>query len=269
MTTHGDRVVDRPLTSLGVKGVFTAELEQALMDGRIDVAVHSLKDMPAQLSDSLAIVACMVREDPRDVLITTSGARLAELSIGATLGTSSPRRIVQLSLARPDLHFIEMRGNVDTRLRKLHENPELAGIVLAAAGLHRLGWRERITEYLDPAIVLPAAGQGIVALEVRADRDDVRTWCEAVGDAAALRVALAERGVLETLQLGCEWPLGVLAYTDNASLRIDALLADSSGTQVVRVQECGADPIELGCRAAYSLLAGGGAEILDVRKREL
>ncbi|HMD50958.1 MAG TPA: hydroxymethylbilane synthase, partial [Bryobacteraceae bacterium] len=198
--TTGDKITDVALSKVGTKGLFTKEIEEALLNRSIDVAVHSLKDMPTELPAGLILAAIPEREDPRDALI---GGRLAELKQGARVGTSSLRRAAQLRATRPDLEILDVRGNLDTRLRKLDEG-KYDAIVLASAGLRRLGWESRISELLDPAVMCPAVGQGALAVETRDDSGQAREICRRL-DHEATRVAVtAERAVLAALGGGCQ-----------------------------------------------------------------
>ncbi len=214
--TTGDKIRDRSLVGLG-KGVFTKEIEIALLDGTIDLAVHSMKDLPTDLPDGLCIAAIPVREDPRDVLVTQSGLLLNQLPKGAKIGTTSPRRKSQLLHLRSDLQVVDVRGNLDTRLRKLHET-ELDGIILAAAGIKRLIGEEIITEYFEADWMVPAAGQGALGVEVREDDLEIKTLLDAINDSSSETEVLVERAVLQELDGGCQVPIGV-----NARLRDDRL----------------------------------------------
>jgi hydroxymethylbilane synthase len=236
ISTVGDRVTDRIILPADGKGVFVSEIEQALLDGTIDLAVHSMKDMPAEMPAELILAAVPVREDPRDVLIIGNGSpTLAALPGGANIGTSSPRRRAQLLAFRPDLRISEMRGNIDTRLRKL-EQGEYDAICLAAAGMHRLGLRARITEYLEYTTMLPAVGQGALAVQTR--RADKRL-CEAltnIHDERSARAVRAERAVLATLGGGCNIPLGVIARVEGNDITLKAALCNLDGTDIIHAE---------------------------------
>ncbi|HEY8346037.1 MAG TPA: hydroxymethylbilane synthase [Symbiobacteriaceae bacterium] len=262
--TTGDKVLNVALSQIGGKGLFTKELEEALLDGRADIAVHSLKDMPTELPEGLKLGCVPQREDPRDVLITRDGRRLADLPPGARVGTSSLRRLAQFRAMRPDLEYVPIRGNVDTRLRKLDEG-QVDALVMAAAGLQRMGLAHRITEYLDPAICLPAPGQGALAIEIRAGDDAIGQMVARIHDEAAAVEVRAERALLAKLQGGCQVPVGVLAERRGDSLRLQGLIAAPDGSQVIRhAAEGPADaPEQLGEAVAQWLLDHGGRRILE------
>jgi len=262
LKTTGDRL-QGPLTKVGGKGLFVKEIEEALLDRRADLAVHSGKDLPAALPDALELVAFPERADPRDALVTRpSGGTLAELHRGARVGTGSVRRTALLRALRPDLEVVPLRGNVPTRLRKL-ESEGLDAVVLACAGLERLGLADRIDERLAPEAMLPAVAQGILAIEGRRG-DAIAEDARALGHAATSLQAIAERGVLERLGADCNVPLAALAEPAEEGLRLRACLADPSGAPVLRA-EASAGPeeaAELGRRVAETLLASGGEALL-------
>ncbi|AEJ41731.1 porphobilinogen deaminase [Sulfobacillus acidophilus TPY] len=235
--THGDRVLDRALNQLGNQGVFTTELEQRLVAGTIDLAVHSLKDLPTQLAPGLAIGAYALPEDRRDVLLA-GDYTLATLPPGARVGTSSLRRTAFLRSLRPDLEVVPVRGNLQTRLRKWQELG-LDGLLLAAAGVHRLGWQDKISEYLDPFAMVPAPGQGILAVEMVADRQDIAKILAPLDDPAARVLAQAERGVLARLGGGCQMPLGAYATWDGETVYLLGQAADPAGTRLARAEARG------------------------------
>jgi hydroxymethylbilane synthase len=261
--TSGDRVTDRPLADAGGKALFTKEIEEALLDGRIDAAIHSLKDMETVLPEGLDIACCLEREDPRDALVANGARRIADLPEGATVGTSSVRRQAQLLSLRPDLAIVPLRGNVDTRLQKLNRG-ECAATVLAAAGLMRLGRADAGTP-IDPAEMLPAAGQGILALETRETDLRVRELLAAIDDRAASRAAAAERAVLAALGGTCRTPIAALATLDGDWLALEAMVFEPDGTALWRgrregaaidMRAMGADlGAELRARARPGLLA--------------
>jgi hydroxymethylbilane synthase len=268
--TTGDRIQDVALSEVGGKGLFTKELEEALYEGRIDIAVHSMKDMPSDLPPGLAIVAVPEREDPHDALVlpashagTTHG--LEALPEGAVVGTSSLRRRAQLLALRPDLCIINLRGNVDTRLAKVDRGDEgLSAIVLACAGLRRLGLGHRISSALDAHTMLPAVGQGALAIEAVADRFEVKSLLGAIDDRHTRIATIAERAFLATLEGNCKVPLAAHAVVSGASLRIDGLVASPDGAVVYR--EAVEGPVEdaeaLGVLLAGHLLGAGAGEIL-------
>lgn len=261
--TVGDRVLDVALSQIGGKGLFTKELEDALLDDRADIAVHSLKDMPTALPDGLMLGCIPLREDPRDVVITRDGTRFGDLPAGTLVGTSSLRRVAQLRAHRPDLQYQPIRGNVDTRLRKL-EAGEAGALVMAAAGLHRVGLAERITEYLEPEYCLPAPAQGALAIEIR-QKD--RVIAEIVGklhDPQSAAQIEAERTLLASLEGGCQVPIGAHAVLDRGRLRLTGLIASLDGVTLIRYElEGPADqPARLGVAVADWLREHGGREIL-------
>lgn len=233
--TSGDRIQDRPLAEAGGKGLFTKEIEQALLDGAIDLAVHSMKDVETFLPDALCITAMLPREDPRDVLLSRGALPLDALPQGARVGTSSIRRQAQLLHRRPDLRIVPFRGNVETRLRKL-EDGEAEATLLAAAGLKRLGRLDAATEILEPATILPAAGQGAIGIETRSADTATRTLLEAIDHReTAIRVA-AERAMLAVLDGSCRTPIGALAALDRAggTLTLQGLVARPDGSALYR-----------------------------------
>ena len=262
--TTGDKIRDVPLakvgSSTGLKGVFTKEIEEALLDGRIDLAVHSLKDLPTELPDGLTVGAVPERADPRDVL---AGKTLDELVAGDIVGTSSLRRAAQLRHLRPDLEIADIRGNVDTRLRKLDEG-NYASIVLAAAGLKRLGLEARIAETLEPSVMAPAVGQGALAVEIR--EDDVDT-AEALAslDHAETRMAVeAERALLGALGGGCQVPLGAHARQADGGLELAAVVVSANGERLIRANATGdsSNPATLGAVVAEQLKRQGAVELI-------
>ncbi len=257
--TTGDKITDVPLAKVGTKGLFTKEIEEALLDGRADLAVHSLKDLPTELPDGLVLAAVPPREDPRDALV---GKRLDELQPGARLGTSSLRRAAQLRLLRPDLTVESVRGNLDTRLRKLDEG-QFDAILLAAAGLKRLGWADRIAEVLDPSVMCSAVGQGALAIETRPEGAG-REASAALNDEATRTAVTAERAVLRTLGGGCQVPIGAYAAVTDGRLRLTAIVASPEGGELIRAGSEGsaADAESLGQALGEELLARGAGRIL-------
>jgi len=258
--TTGDKITDVPLAKVGTKGLFTKEIEEALLDGRADLAVHSLKDLPTELPAGLVLAAVPEREDPRDAIV---GKRLADLPAGAKVGTSSLRRSAQLRKLRPDLVIESVRGNLDTRLRKLDEG-QYDAILLAAAGLKRLGWGDRIAEILSTEVMCSAVGQGALAIETRASGagfDAVRALDHAETHAAVL----AERGVLGALGGGCQVPIGAHATVQDGTIRLLGLVASPDGDEVIRGESQGlANEAEnLGRTLGEELLKRGARRILD------
>ncbi|HEV7677875.1 MAG TPA: hydroxymethylbilane synthase [Candidatus Dormibacteraeota bacterium] len=248
----GDRSPDIPAALMEGQGWFTAELEQAVLDGRADAAVHSAKDLPTQLADGLTVVAYLPRADARDALVARDGLALADLPAGASVGTSSPRREAFLRALRPDLRVLPMRGNVDTRLRKL-DGGEVDAVLLAAAGLDRLGLGERASERLDPHRFVPSPAQGVIAVEARVD-STASAACALADDAVSRAVVRAEREVLRRLGAGCRLPLGAWARVEEGRLVLLGALAGEDG--VVRRAELGGDvaePLALGAEVAARL----------------
>jgi hydroxymethylbilane synthase len=261
--TQGDKILDRPLALVGGKGLFVKEIEEALADGRVDLAVHSMKDVPAALLPGLTLAAVSAREDPRDALCAPAGGTLAGLPPGATVGTSSVRRVAQLKARRPDLRFTALRGNVDTRLRKLAEG-EVDAVVLAAAGLRRLGLDEHITELLD---LVPAIGQGILAFETRAGDDEVIDLVRrALHDDDTAVCAAAERAFLARLEGGCQTPMACHAVLVGGTVEAHGLVASLDGARVLSARASGpvgeAAAATLGRELAETLLAQGAGELL-------
>ena len=256
--TTGDKVLDVALSMVGSKGLFTKEIEDALLRGEIDLAVHSLKDMPTLLPDGLALAAIPAREDPRDALV---GSTLVEIPEGARVGTSSLRRAAQLRHLRPDLNVQTIRGNVDTRLRKLDEG-QFDVIVLASAGLRRLGWEHRIAESLDPSVMCPAVGQGALAIETRVG-DSI---CQQLDNAPTRICVMAERSLLATLGGGCQVPIGAHARLEGDSLHLLGVIVAPDGSRVIRLETQGpaAKGETLGAELGASLLAAGGQGILEL-----
>lgn len=263
--TTGDAVQNRSLVGLG-KGVFTKEIEAALLVNEIDIAVHSLKDLPTELPEGLCVIAIPNRTDPRDVLITSSGLPLEDLVHGAIIGTTSPRRKGQLLNIRPDLQIIEVRGNIDTRLRKLHET-DIDGIMLAAAGIKRLLDPELITQYFEVEQMVPAVGQGAIGIEAREGDTDVADLLEPLNDHAAAAEITAERAVLESLGGGCQVPIGAHARQTNGKLSLISAVSHPEGA--MRIVENGTGPPDtaqqLGESVAEKLKESGAAELLMVQ----
>ena len=261
--TSGDKVLDVPLAKIGGKGLFVKEIEEALLAGEIDLAVHSMKDVPTQLPQGLAILCTPQREDPRDALISRTGCLFKDLLHGATIGTSSLRRQAQFLHARPDLKIEILRGNLDTRLRKLRDG-HYDAIVLAVAGLRRLGWTHEITEYLDPQISLPAIGQGALGIEGRSDDVFVRSLLDRLDHASTRVAVLAERAMLDRLEGGCQVPIAAHATVSGVQLRLEGLVASVDGKEMIRdvvegtIEHAG----EVGRQLAERLLARGGDKIL-------
>jgi len=261
-TTSGDRQIDRPLPDIGGKGVFTEELENALRAGEIDLAVHSLKDLPIEAAPGLALGAIGQREDARDVLIARDGQTLGNLPYGARLGTSSLRRSAQLLAARPDLQLLPLRGNVDTRVRKALSG-DYDAIVLAAAGILRLGLGQHVSQYLSFKTMLPAPGQGAIAVQCRASDLDVLNWLRPLDDQPTRAAVTAERAFLAGLGGGCSAPIAAYATPGlGSTLSLTGLVAMVDGRRVIRVAGVGDDPLLLGAELAAQALAKGARELL-------
>lgn len=263
ITTRGDIILDRPLSAIGDKGLFVTEIEDAMRARRADIAVHSAKDLPSALPPDMLLAAFPRRADPRDALIALRGERLRDLPEGARVGTSSLRRACQLRSMRPDLQIDDLRGNVDTRLRKLREG-QYDAIVLAAAGLERLGILDQATELLDPhAAMVPAVAQGIIGIEARSDDPATLALLDALNDADAMVAATAERAFLARIGGGCQVPLGAYAQIAGGQIAIVGMIGARDG-RMVRAERVGAldDPAGLGAALAEQLLAEGGQELL-------
>jgi len=258
--TTGDKITDVPLAKVGTKGLFTKEIEEALLDGRADLAVHSLKDLPTELPEGLVLAAVPEREDPRDAII---GKRLDDLPQGAKVGTSSLRRSAQLRKLRPDLAIESVRGNLDTRLRKLDEG-QYDAILLAAAGLKRLGWANRIAEILDPARMCSAVGQGALAIETRASGPGF-TAVQPLDHPSTHAAVLAERGVLGSLGGGCQVPIGAHAVVEDGQVRVQAIVASPDGSELIRGEAEGpsGNAAAIGRSLGADLLKRGARRILD------
>jgi hydroxymethylbilane synthase len=264
MTTQGDRVLDRSLAQVGGKGLFVKELESALQEQRADIAVHSLKDVPSVLPDGMTLAAFLTRANARDAFISIKHASFAALPERARIGTSSLRRQCQLLARRPDLDVVPLRGNVDTRLKKL-DNGEYDAIILASAGLHRLGVEARITEYLSLDTSVPAVGQGIVAIECRMEDEKSRELVGALNDATAERCAIAERAFAERLEGSCQSPIAGHAEIQGDVLSLTGLVGSLDGRQIFRDRHVGnaAHAKSLGIELAERLLARGADELLN------
>jgi hydroxymethylbilane synthase len=262
--TTGDMILDVPLAKVGGKGLFVKEIEDALLSGKVDLAVHSMKDVPTDLPDGLGIVCITKREDPRDAFLSVKYARFEDLPRGAKLGTSSLRRQTQLLSLRPDLDIGQLRGNLDSRIRKMEEG-RYDAIILAAAGLRRLGWDGKIRQYLAPDLSLPAIGQGALGIEIRID--DSRTL-DAVGflnDRDTSLAVRAERGFLKKLEGGCQVPIAAYGRTEGGTIHLAGLIGRPDGTEIVRGSRSGPveDPESIGIALAGELLSRGGKAILD------
>jgi len=257
ITTKGDRNHNIQLDHMEGIGVFVKELEETLLSGRIDVAVHSLKDMPTHIPQGLCLTAVTERLDPRDVLIS-GGQKLAELASGSRIGTGSLRRVVQLGACRPDLEVCSIRGNVDTRLRKVAEG-EFAGVILAAAAMQRLSWEDKISEYLPLEHFLPSVGQGALAIETRSDDKEIAELFVALNHVPAWQSITAERAFLEALGGGCRAPIAALGTVNNGTLQLEGMVADVGTGKTIHAsaKDSTLSPQELGTHLAQKLVAMG------------
>jgi hydroxymethylbilane synthase len=262
--TTGDKIIDVPLAKIGDKGLFTKEIEQALTERRVDLAVHSLKDVPTKIEPGLILGAVTEREDVRDAWISKDGTAFENLPIGAIVATSSLRRRCQMRNRRPDLLIEDMRGNLDTRLRKMRESDKLAGIVLASAGLSRMGWADQITQRFDCNVMLPAVGQGALAIEVRGDDEIVRRLIQPLHHEPSALATRSERALLARLEGGCQIPIGAYGRMENGRLLLDAMVGSLDGARIIRdrAQSDPGDPEALGVMLAERLLAAGADKIL-------
>jgi len=261
--TTGDKITNVPLAKVGGKGLFVKEIEDALLAGSVDLAVHSMKDVPAELPLGLIIGAIPKREDPRDVLVSVSYRSLMDLPQGAVVGTSSLRRTVQIRMLRPDLKVETLRGNLDTRLRKVKEGL-FDAVILAAAGIHRMGWHEVIAEYLDPQEFLPAVGQGALGIEIREDDREIAELVSKIHDETTAFSVTAERSFLRELEGGCQVPIGCHCFVENGTVRLVGMIASLDGATVVRDEIKGKlnEAEMLGRKLAQELRRKGGEEIL-------
>jgi hydroxymethylbilane synthase len=262
ITTKGDIILDRPLSAIGDKGLFVTEIEDAMREGRVDLAVHSAKDLPSDLPEDMVLAAFPPREDPRDALVARNGYTLATLPQGAVVGTSSLRRSCQLRAIRPDLQIKELRGNIDTRVRKLHEG-QYDAIVLAAAGLLRIGIGHEISEYLEPDVMLPAVSQGILGLEIRANDPAVAALLAPLNHPEVQAAAEAERAFLARIGGGCQVPIAAYAQLAGDSISLKGLIGAIDG-RTLRGEISGSaqDAASLGTQLAEQLLAQGGQDLL-------
>lgn len=263
MSTQGDKILDTPLAKIGGKGLFVKELETAILEGRADIAVHSMKDVPVEFPTGLMLHTICQREDPRDAFVSNQFASLAELPAGAVVGTSSLRRQCQLKALRPDLQIRDLRGNVNTRLAKL-DSGEFAAIILAAAGLIRLGFEQRIADFLPVTTSLPANGQGAVGIECRSDDEQVKALLAPLEHRATRICVLAERAMNRQLQGGCQVPIGAFAELSADDVWLRGLVGALDGSQIIRGEVRGkaSEAESLGEQLAETLLQQGAAAIL-------
>jgi hydroxymethylbilane synthase len=262
--TEGDKILDSPLSKIGGKGLFVKEIEEALLDGRVDLAVHSMKDLPAELPEGLILAAFPEREDPHDVLISNGNLPLSEIPEGGRLGTSSLRRAAQVLHLRPDLEILPLRGNVDTRLKKLKRR-DFDAVILAAAGINRLGLAEEISQILTTADVLPAIGQGVLGLEVRRDDRTVIDLVAAMNHHPTELAVTAERAFLQKLEGGCQVPIAGLARLDGDAVILEGMVAELDGSRLLRdkIRGTGEHAAQLGATLAGRLIDAGAGDILD------
>jgi hydroxymethylbilane synthase len=262
--TTGDMILDVPLSKVGGKGLFVKEIEEALLSKRIDLAVHSMKDVPTDLPGGLEISCITQREDPRDAFLSVTCARFEDLPKGALVGTSSLRRQTQLLGLRPDLSIGQLRGNLDTRIRKMEEG-RYDAIVLAAAGLRRLGWDGKIRQYLPVDVSIPAIGQGALGIEIRSDDAGTRESVGFLDDRDTSLAVRAERGFLKRLEGGCQVPIAAHGTTNGDAVALSGLIGKPDGSRILRGSRRGSvsDPEAIGVALAEELLSRGGREILD------
>ncbi len=262
--TTGDKMTDVPLAKIGGKGLFVKEIEEALLEGKIDLAVHSMKDVPSEIPEGLKIAATPRREDPRDVFVSMKARSLQELPEGSVIGTSSLRRASQIRNRHPELQVQMLRGNVDTRLRKLQEGLYDA-IILAAAGIHRMGLQSFITSYMDPLDFLPAIGQGVLAIEIREDDKNTMELIRPFHDEETFKAVMAERAFLRRLGGGCQIPIGGHAFIRDGSLWMVGMVASIDGKVVIKRERKGSpeEAEKLGTELAEIILEEGGMEILE------
>jgi hydroxymethylbilane synthase len=266
--TKGDRILDRTLSKIGGKGVFIKEIEKAMYDKEIDFAVHSMKDMPSVMPEGLDITCIPVREDNRDAFISKNNETFEELPEGAIIGTSSLRRAAQLQAARPDIKIQWIRGNIETRLRKLREE-NFDAIILAASGLKRVGLSDDVvTEYLNPEICVPAVGQGALAIESREDDEEIRDILSKISDAYTTRTVSAERTFLRLLDGGCQVPIGGYAELDEDEVILTAFVGTPDGSTILKETVRGKEPEAVGEEAAEKIINRGGREIVEKAKEE-
>lgn len=263
IVTKGDRILDVTLSKIGGKALFVKEIERAMFDKEIDLAVHSMKDVPSVMPDGLTIACIPVRADYRDAFISNEYDSLESLPVGAVIGTSSMRRGAQMLLKRSDLVIKPIRGNIDTRLKKLEEE-DFDAIILAAAGLKRMGWNDDVvTEYFTNDVCLPAVGQGALALECRSDDQELIRLLKRIHDDETFRTVSAERAFLRKLEGGCETPIGAFAELDGDQVSLTGLVASPDGKVVFKESATGEDPVILGERLAAELLDRGAKAVLD------
>ncbi|KGX93464.1 porphobilinogen deaminase [Pontibacillus halophilus JSM 076056 = DSM 19796] len=268
IVTTGDKIQNVTLSRIGGKALFVKEIEAAMYNNEIDLAVHSMKDMPSEPPEGLTIGSVPIREDHRDAYIGQNSVPFHELPEGAVVGTSSLRRAAQIRAIRPDITIRSIRGNIDTRLRKLEEE-DYDAIILATAGLKRMGWSDDvITEYLEPEVMVPAVGQGALALQCREGDEEVMELIQRLNHDYTYRTVMAERSFLQRLNGGCESPIGAYAYLQGDDIVLTGLVSTADGTTVLKEVVTGTDSHAVGLEAADKILARGGAEIIEASKEE-
>ncbi len=260
--TTGDKILDVALAKVGTKGMFTKEIEEALAAGKVDLAVHSLKDLPTELPEAFELAAVTTRENPRDVFLSVKYDSITALPNGARVGTSSLRRQAQLKVVRPDLDIHPLRGNVDTRVRKL-EQGEYDAIILAFAGLHRLDKMQLVKQVISEELMCPAAGQGALGIEIRKGDSKMREVLAFLDDRNARATTTAERALLNQLGGGCQVPIGAFAEVKDGTVHLTAICARPDGSEVLRETKSGSDPAKLGEEVGKILLARGATKILE------
>jgi hydroxymethylbilane synthase len=268
--TTGDKILDVPLAQVGGKGLFVKEIEEALLDGRVDLAVHSMKDVPTEFPEGLHLAYITEREDPRDIVISRNGTPLFDLPKGAKIGTASLRRQAQILKRRPDFEIVQLRGNLDTRIRKLTET-DMDAIILAGAGIKRLGWAEKITEYLEPEVMLPAIGQGALGIETRIDDKEINKLTAFFNHHVTSVAVRAERALLKRLEGGCQVPIAAYGTVDRGRLNLAGLVASTDGAQIIKESLEGDEGAAetVGVKLAERLLdRGAGAILAEVYGKE-
>jgi len=264
MTTQGDQILNSPLSKIGGKSLFIKELEVGMNEGRADIAVHSMKDVPYELPQGFEIGAILERENPFDAFVSNDYNTIEELPIGAKLGSCSLRRIVQIKAMRPDLEILDLRGNVNTRLKKLDDG-EYDAIILACSGLSRLGFEDRIKQDLSPDESLPAVGQGALGIEIKVNDHKISSLIEPLSHKRTMTEVSAERALNATLQGGCSVAIGAFATSKGSELKLCGMVGNVDSGEIIRVEELGetSNPIDLGIRAANKLLSLGARELLN------
>ena len=267
--TTGDKILDVPLAKVGGKGLFTKELEVELMAGTVDLCVHSMKDVPTELPEGLYIAATPKRVDPRDALVSGAGYTLDTLPQGAKVGTSSLRRIAQVRSLRPDVEIVDVRGNLDTRMRKA-ETGEVDVVILASAGITRMGWADRFTGYIPTEQMVSAVGQGAIGIEIRENDDFMREVCAEINDDDTFVCVTAERVVMKKLEGGCQVPIGAYATLDGDTMHMDAIVGEVDGSTILKATLEGpaSEPVALGDSMVAALLDLGAHEILSAIREQ-